>query len=171
MSILNLEGWPATVPPALSVWGNGAVLPVVILVMVGLFISIVTYWRETLKSSLGSHLDVIKEVYHDRKASLALLVGLGGFCLKTWAIWYVRYLELHQFDPKVELPQAFAPLIFIIGTLMIAVGFGCWLRISLPDMLHNLNILPKRFMRGKPSQLVTWLVLALSVIWAYFMAR
>lgn len=172
MTILSFDRWPTTVPSALSVWGNGAVLPIVALVMIGLVVSIITYWRDLVTSPHRiSHISIIKQVYLDRKATLALLVGLGGFCLKTWAIWYVRYLELHQIDPKVVLPKAFAPMVFIIGTLMIAVGFGCWLRISLPDMLHNLNILPRRMMRGKPSQLVTWIVLILSVVWAYFMAK
>lgn len=172
LDMLSLSNWPATVPPPLSVWGNGVVLPIIALVLIGLATSILTYWNET--PEWGEHWlqwKVIKRVYHDRKATLALFCGLGGFVLKTWAIWYVRYLELHQISPREALPAAFAPVIFIIGTMMIAIGFACWLRVSLPDMLHNLRILPKTAMRGKPSQWVTAVVVIASCVWAIWMAN
>lgn len=159
-------GLPATIPPQLAEAGNGFVA-ILLAVTIGLLVTYVGEHAGRVRYEYEPPWSrrVLFRVYRERKAAIAISVGLLGIEVKTIAIWLARHLENHGFSAASVLPHGFAPLAYMIGTAMLGVGFTCWLRVTMPLSIGEWTVGGRR---------VGWMVwpglLLIAALWSIWMA-
>lgn len=165
-----LRFMPATVPPSMVEFGNGALWTVLIFVMAGLALSVVSHWW-----SLRWHYEKLfswrplKAAYRAREATIALFFGVAGFWLKTLMVWLPRHLEHIGVAPADRLPAGLAPFLFLIGTAVSVAGFACWLRITLPNDIANWSVTIAG--RARNAGRFIWVAIVFAcIVWSCWMA-
>lgn len=140
-NLLDFSNWPATVPSPLAEAGNGIVLPVIAAMILGIVSYIVEYWaliRYPYEGPLALRPVIV--AYRMRKAAIAMFVGLSGVEIRIFAVWVSRHLENHGTDPHSVFPAGLLPATFVFGTVLIFVGFTCWLRVTMPEKVRSWSI-------------------------------
>lgn len=73
----------------------------------------------------------LRGMYRDYKPEIALFTITLAFCLRTWVLWYVRWLRNNDIVwSDVITENSGQLLIFLTGLLIL--GVVCWIRVISP---------------------------------------
>ena len=73
----------------------------------------------------------IKHLYKNNKPEIALLFIVGNLMIRTWALWYLRFVDNRNFTGWKLLTEAGTEVI-VTSTLGVTLGVMCWIRVISP---------------------------------------
>ena len=90
-------------------------------------------WLHVRKSygGRGGLLRSLRRMYADFKPEIALLTIVGAFCVRTFVLWYVRWLKNNDIVwNDVVTDNSGEILVVLTGVLIL--GVICWIRVISP---------------------------------------
>lgn len=82
-------------------------------------------------SGHGGWWRTLRGMYRDYKPEIALFTITLAFCLRTWVLWYVRWLRNNEIA-WTDVVTRHAGELLIILTGLIIFGVVCWIRVISP---------------------------------------
>ena len=78
----------------------------------------------------------IRHLYYNNKPEIALMFIVGSLTLRTWLLWYLRFMDNRNFEGWMLVRDAGTELIVVL-TLMVTIGVSCWIRVITPYKRRN----------------------------------
>jgi len=78
----------------------------------------------------------VRHLYFNNKPEIALMFIVGSLTLRTWLLWYLRYMDNRNFDGWMMVRDVGTELVVIL-TLMVTIGVSCWIRVITPYRQRN----------------------------------
>lgn len=91
--------------------------------------------REPLHGSPKFYRAII-HLYRNNKPEIALLFIVGCITLRTWLLWYLRFVDNRNFRGWKILTDEGTGIVVLL-TFGVALGVMCWIRVIAPYRYRN----------------------------------
>lgn len=108
---------------------NGA-FSVALLWMMGFLIAHIYHAWSILSTHWGKGLAILK-LYHTNKPEIALTTIVFFLCVRTFILWYLRFIKNNRFEGLLLIVDNDAFLL-IATTAVVILGIACWIRVISP---------------------------------------
>lgn len=115
---------------------NGTLTVGLLWMLIGVLIHLYRSW-EILSVHWGKSTAVLK-VYLVNKPEIALATFIAAFLMRTFLLWYVRWLRNHDLDGLYLVVQNDVIALILLTGIML-VGIFCWVRVINP-FPHTLSV-------------------------------
>ena len=78
----------------------------------------------------------IRHLYFNNKPEIALVFIVGSLTVRTWLLWYLRFIDNRNFDGWKFVEEAGTELV-VVMTLLVVIGVSCWIRVITPYKRRN----------------------------------
>ena len=81
----------------------------------------------------GRALRTLRAMYRENKPEIALMVIIASLCVRTFSLWYLRFLSNHHYRESALIGiQTWAPQVLTFTTITMIIGVACWIRVVTP---------------------------------------
>jgi len=123
-------------------WGQGNDFPYQLIEIVNGTFSVALLWMTgfliahmyhswTLLSTHWGKWLAFWKLYHTNKPEIALTTIVFFLCVRTFVLWYLRFVKNNRYDGLLLIVDNDA-LLLIATTTLIILGIACWIRVISP---------------------------------------
>lgn len=112
---------------------NGILFPTLFWMLLFLVMHLCDAWRNTRIKYMGrgGFLRTVKSMHSNYKPEIALFTIVSAFCIRTFILWYVRWIKNNEIDWSDAVTDHSGEIL-MATTSIIIIGVACWVRVISP---------------------------------------